>query len=383
MKDGIFTVDDFAPTGSSNDVQRFHRDADRVFRAQGNQAGRQRTNSDATLKPAKYPRGMILSSGEDVPKGQSLRARLLILEMSQADMDWGRLTACQKYAGDGLYAQSMAGFVRWLAPVYGDVRGRLLTERNELAVVASGSTTHKRTPRIVADLALGLRYFLAYAIDAGAITETERSRLWKEGWQALGDAANAQAKHQDAYNPAKRFLELVGSALSTGEAHLAMVDGKAPRNAAAWGWRETGYLGWQPQGKRIGWIKGDAIYLDQEGAFSAAQEVGRKTGDALTITSHTLRKRIKEGGLLVAVDSKRETLTVRHTLEGRMREVLHLRLSSLSPANEPDISDTREAPTLSEDQSTCRDSGTDVRNVGCLAAVEVDETDDADIVEGD
>ena len=74
-KDALLVVDDFAPTGSQGDVQRLHREADRVFRSQGNNAGRGRMNRDGSLRPVKPPRGLILSTGEDVPRGQSLRAR--------------------------------------------------------------------------------------------------------------------------------------------------------------------------------------------------------------------------------------------------------------------------------------------------------------------
>src|SRR5262249_48786127 len=64
-KDSLLTVDDFYPTGSAADVQRQHREADRLFRNQGNRAGRQRLRSDASLRPAKPPRGLVLSTGED------------------------------------------------------------------------------------------------------------------------------------------------------------------------------------------------------------------------------------------------------------------------------------------------------------------------------
>src|SRR5207253_3091619 len=38
-KDAAIVVDDFAPTGTQSDTARFHRDADRLLRAQGNRAG--------------------------------------------------------------------------------------------------------------------------------------------------------------------------------------------------------------------------------------------------------------------------------------------------------------------------------------------------------
>jgi hypothetical protein len=74
-KDAVLVVDDFAPTGTTADVQRLHRDADRLFRAAGNRAGRARMRADGGSRPTNYPRGLIISTGEDVPSGQSLRAR--------------------------------------------------------------------------------------------------------------------------------------------------------------------------------------------------------------------------------------------------------------------------------------------------------------------
>src|SRR6185503_10786184 len=50
LKDAIMVVDDFAPCGSTSDVQRLHREADRLLRAQGNHSGRQRMRADSSLR---------------------------------------------------------------------------------------------------------------------------------------------------------------------------------------------------------------------------------------------------------------------------------------------------------------------------------------------
>ena len=120
-KDAVLVVDDFCPTGAKADIARYHREADRLVRAQGNHSGRQRMRQDSTLRPVKPPRGLILSTGEDVPRGQSLRARLLILDVSPGTVQWDTLTACQGEAAAGLYTHALAGFVQWLAPRYGEV----------------------------------------------------------------------------------------------------------------------------------------------------------------------------------------------------------------------------------------------------------------------
>jgi hypothetical protein len=130
-KDALLVVDDFCPAGSSADVQRYHRDADRLLRGQGNRSGRQRLRPDASLRPTKPPRGLVLSTGEDVPRGQSLKARMMTLEVAHGDFGAQpptpnhRLTDCQADANAGLYANAMSGFVRWLASRYDAIRGRL------------------------------------------------------------------------------------------------------------------------------------------------------------------------------------------------------------------------------------------------------------------
>ncbi|HZA24736.1 MAG TPA: hypothetical protein VFA32_19420, partial [Dehalococcoidia bacterium] len=127
-KDALLVVDDFCPTGSQYDLQTMHRKADRLFRGQGNTARRGRLQADGTLRPTRPPRGMLLSTGEDVPRGQSLQARLMVVEVPQngiGAVGWQKLTDCQGKAAAGCYAQAMAGFIRWMAPQYREVRQRL------------------------------------------------------------------------------------------------------------------------------------------------------------------------------------------------------------------------------------------------------------------
>ncbi|MDP7191368.1 MAG: hypothetical protein QF553_05830, partial [Alphaproteobacteria bacterium] len=77
-KDHALLIDDFAPNGTYADIQKLHATAERVFRAQGNQSGRFRMRADSTLAGSLPPRGLIVATGEDLPKGQSLQARLVV-----------------------------------------------------------------------------------------------------------------------------------------------------------------------------------------------------------------------------------------------------------------------------------------------------------------
>ncbi|MBA3789758.1 MAG: DUF3854 domain-containing protein [Rubrobacter sp.] len=337
LKDQLLILDDFAPTGTSYDIERWHKKADRVLRAKGNHSGRQRMRPDTTLRPEKPPRALIISTGEDVPRGQSLRARMMVLELSPGALDWERLTGCQNAAASGLYARAMSDYIRWLAARYEDLRESLKEEHAELRKAAGASGQHRRTPGIVADLALGLRYFLLFAHEFGAVdTETARE-LWAGGWRALGEAASGQSQHQVASEPTRRFRELLSAAIASGRAHVANPEGGAPAVPEAWGWRQatvgTGNFEREeqrPQGERIGWLEDENLYLEPNAALASVQKQGRDSGDSLAVTGRTLRKRLRERGLLLSTDEARQVLTVRKTLEGKRREVLHISVDFFS-----------------------------------------------------
>src|SRR5262249_32492194 len=104
-KDAVLVVDDFAPRGTVYDIAKLHAAAERLLRGQANHAGRQRMNADASLRPEMYPRGLILATGEDVPSGHSLRARMVVVEIGKGDVDLGRLTQLQAAAEAGTLAQ--------------------------------------------------------------------------------------------------------------------------------------------------------------------------------------------------------------------------------------------------------------------------------------
>lgn len=338
-KDAVLLVDDFAPTGDGGNIARLHREADRLLRAQGNRAGRHRLRPDGTLRPVRWPRGLIVSTGEETPRGQSLRARLLILDVGPGDVDFERLTCAQAAAAAGAYAAALAGFLRWAAGQYDGLQARLRELQLQYRAEAQRSVTHRRTGDIAAQLAAGWRIVLDFAAEAGGLAPAEAESLWHEGWAALGEAAAAQAAHQLAAEPAARFLELLRAAIASGRAHVAGPNGGAPDDAAAWGWRrvsigtgEHARIEWQPQGHRVGWVEGADLLLEPEASYAAAQAVGAATGDPLAVLPRTLRKRLHERGLLKAVGSRggRERLTVRRVLEGVRREVLCLDSSTVS-----------------------------------------------------
>ena len=331
-KDVTFPIDDFAPTGTGGDVAKYHQQADRVIRSQRNKSGRERLRQDATTRPTKVPRCVIVATGEDIPNGVSLRASMMILTLWEGDLDWTLLTECQKIGADGIYAKAMAGYISWIARHYKQVHRDVAKDFAKLRDRVADSGSHRRTPELVSNLAIGVRYFLRFATNIGAISKVEYARLRDEAWQAIGEAAADQAEPVDNARPEHRYLELLGSAIASGEAHLAAANGNKPsddESARAWGWRyvvtPSGSM-WQPQGRRIGWLGPNGeVYLSPEASLKAAQEMARH-GEGIAVGSKTLHKRLFEAGCLATTEREHGRLTVRRSLDGVLRRhVLHVR----------------------------------------------------------
>jgi hypothetical protein len=339
-KDMILVVDDFAPRGSTYDQARFHRDADRVFRAVGNHSGRRRMRADGSLRPVKPPRSIILSTGEDVPTGQSVRARLLVLEVGPADVEADRLTELQRAARTGLLAQATAGFVHWLAPRLDEVRARF----DRLVLEWRGhSFRHRRTTDNVGQLFAAHRIWREFAVESGALTAAEAAALGDRVQTALLATGEAQAAIQGAEDVVERFFALLRGALVAGECYLEDADSTGPPSqpektgrVERWGWRRfeggSGEKAWvrdEPQGRQIGWVRQSDLYLQPDATFRVLQGFAAGQGAAVPVTQRTMWGRLKERGLLPSAEEGRNTS--RPIIQGQQVRCLHLCVDTLFP----------------------------------------------------
>jgi hypothetical protein len=224
----------------------------------------------------------------------------------------------------------MGGFIKWLSL---DLEGRrekfaghVLELRNEVAQ----TNLHARTPQMIAELRAGFELFVEFAADAGAVSPVDASELRRGCGMAMGLAAVSQSKYQLATDPAIRYIELLRSLLALGRAHLQSRVGAEPqRSPEACGWRKG--VSWEPRGECIGWVDDDNIYIEPSAAFQKVQAGARDTGETIGITEGTLRKRLNEKGFLASTEFARETLTVRRTIGGSSKSVLHFLRSTILP----------------------------------------------------
>ena len=326
-KDALLVVDDFAPTGRNSDSQ-LQSVSEGLFRAAGNQQGRSRMGGGGRLSAPTPPRALLLATGEEVPHGQSIRARQLIVEVGPGEVRRARLGECQAAGHEGQFSTAMGAYVIWMAGRYEELQERLPTRVRELRRHGYGRAVHARLPSALAELQAGWEIFLQFALEVGAIDSAEGKELEQRSSRALEELGVLQAKYQEASDPALRFVALLRAALLCGRAHVADRQGRAPEEPAGCGWQcKPGGRRWVPQGTRIGWVAGSDLYLEPEASYQVAQQLAG--AERLAVSEQTLRSRLRECGLLVSTDVGRKMLTVRRTLEGRPRQVLHLNVSDL------------------------------------------------------
>ncbi len=343
LKDAVIGVDNFVPSASTYERSRQFRDLARVVLAVGDQSGRSRLDSRASLQTEKHPRGLVIGTGEDDISGYSAQGRAFTIEIAKGEIEASRLTACQHDAANGLYAQAMSAVLQWLASRLDGVHAAMRSRYEDLRAEFAGSCegAHERTPGILADLFIGAETFLRCAVDFGAITAAEADTYQKNIRAGLLTAIVTQRGRLAEQDPVARFLWLLASAISSGAAHVAQRNGNRPDNCRAWGWRSDwrdGLDRWEPRGMRVGWLDGADLYLDPEASFKAAQGAA-SDGAAIAVSLSTLRRRLSEAHKLKSTGAAigRETLTIRKNIEGRRLEVLHLAADAIAADDEVEI----------------------------------------------
>jgi hypothetical protein len=261
-------------------------------------------------------------------------------------MDWNRLTECQSSAARGDMAKAASAFIRWLAPQLGKVQRALKDRKFARRSAAPEQTAHMRTPENLDSLQFGFNTFLDFVLDIGAINEKEARTLTARSEKAFTQVAEGEQQKHANNDPARFFIRLVGSSLSMGRAHLADSAGKAPAGERLWGWHvPAGGVTRESRGMKIGWVKGESILLQPEAAYSVAYRLAQEMGELLPGSLETVKRDLKEQGLLAVTDKTRRTITVRRTLEGEQKDVLCFHCDVFQPsrsefADNADIADT-------------------------------------------
>lgn len=319
-KDALMVVDDFVPVGTAHQVRHLQKNADQLIRGQGNQAGRSRLTDMSSMQTTYYARGIILSTGEDVMEGHSVRGRMMILELVPGSIEPKKLTAAQN--ARPMYSKALACWIQWIAETnaYERMKAKAVEIRD-----MNLSKGHTRTPAIVGHLLATAMMMTEYNKDRGFIPEATMKGIEAHAWKAITDLADNQKQYIEAADPVKAVLDTIRLMLGSGIAHVKSPDGGVPSDGGKLGWTEVkkaggGLSDWKSNGPRIGWID------EENGEFlldaNSLVLLKKYSGGKLAVTPQTLMKRMKEAGLITRCDDARQRMTVRRVLEGHRRQAI-------------------------------------------------------------
>ena len=334
-KNGLFVIDDFIPVGTSWQQKQYQGNADRIMRAQGNQQGRARLTDVSSLQQTMYPRGLVMSSGEDTPEGQSLRGRMMIVELSKGDVSTEKLTECQNRRS--MLPRCLARFIQWLATDREKKLKAMKVSRMRWRDRNMGKG-HARTPQMVGDLMAAAELFMQFGIDNKYIDADDSNIYLDQFARSLEETAIDQTRFIVESDPSDTFVKVMSSALMSKRVHLAAMDGGSPEEALALGWNEDrsgAAYHYKPKGVKIGWVdveKGE-IYLEHGTGY---EELKKQSSGQIAVTASTLWKRLRESGVITKWDETRKRSTIRVVAEKTTRTVVVIDLKRIVELKEED-----------------------------------------------
>lgn len=296
-KDALVVVDDYAPAAHNRTTLRAK--AERVLRSIGNGASRARLNANLEVRPERPPRGMVICTGEDMPEGASVVARVVRVEMNRRDVDLAALTKLQEMRGE--LPRAMHLYLTWLRLHYRhlavDLPKRVALRRRDYL----GTDGHARQPEALAMLETAFETFLRFATTADVISEEDAADRLADCRRALLRVGERNRIEAHASDPADVFVETIRAMWDGGT--ISLVDRKS--KYLLHGDKSHAPLGWRDLPEREG-DAGGSVYLQPELAYREVCRFLSDSGASLGASKRMIAKLLHARGYLVAPDYETE-----------------------------------------------------------------------------
>lgn len=252
---------------------------------------------------------MLICTGEDMPVGASINARLVRLDIDRTEVNLSVLTDLQARRAE--FPMAMALYVESLRSRYGDLQRELPARKLAWRKNFHADGVHMRQPDALALLLLGFAQFLEFAVTTLTIGLRERDELLADAEQALKDLGTKNAQGQRHHSPVEVFLGTLRELLVTGSVclkplgtDLSIYDDKQP----------------------IGWFDADHVYLLMNVALEHVSRSLHASGGHLATSPPALRKLLEQGGMLVRPGDKRLECSIRDDVPIRVTKLLRSKL---------------------------------------------------------
>lgn len=307
-KDLPIIIDDWAPGQDTAKSRELEVKAEHVIRAQGNRQGRGRLRADTSSRRTYIPRGVLITSGEQLPSGYSHTARIFSVEIDASIVDMAQMSAAQ--AHKHLYSQAMAHYILWLQNQWGDLHRQLPRMYEQWREKARADNQHPRLPGVVAWLYAGLTHALDFMTESGVIEENEAREVANRGLDTFIKLSSEQGGRIESERPARRFMKLFRALRDQGRITLWPKDDDEPRRPI-------------PGETPVGWIDSEGyIFLNPTAAYSAIRHFSQYTDAPFTFKEHALWKDMRQLNYIESANGRNQVST---RIYGQPRWVIKLR----------------------------------------------------------
>jgi len=284
LKDSLLVIDDFFPSSSKSESQKMHTMAQKILRAWGDRIPRGRGNVDGSIRQTYPPRGSCLVTGEDLPQvGQSGMARYFLVKVKRGDIDKKKLSELQN--NTNLLAKNMTNYINWLSPKIDDitkVAGGALGQLRD-----AFTQCHKldgRMPETLAFLCLGFDMFLKYGVSIGAITESQQTKIFTNGQNALVELACSHTQNIKEEQPVNQFITAFNTMLAVKEIEIINIQ-EEPR------WGDIPVVGYRE-------VEAECYYLIPDATYSALTQFCNRQDTKFPVSKPILWQHLANDGMI-------------------------------------------------------------------------------------
>lgn len=263
LKDIPAVIDDWAPGITLSEQRDLDYKAGRILRAQGNWQSRSRMTREMSEKKSYPPRGLLLTSGEQMPTGFSVNARVMVIRAEEGQTTLEKLFTY--FREQGSYPHAMSSYILWLA-----ARWEQTTKLNDLfesleSRVAKDCPGHVRLHTEIAWMQLGVETAIEFATSIGAMTEKDGAKLSAQSYDILLKAGQAHTVITNRERGAAMFIRVIKQLLLQGKVYIRN------RNQVV----SSDFKPWQ---EFVGWFDETHVYLEPDSAYTAVCKFSRQAG---------------------------------------------------------------------------------------------------------
>lgn len=334
LKDAPLLLDDYCPTRNQAMSQKMYQILHRMVRNYSNRVARKRLNADSTEKGSFEPRGLLIITGEDSAEVESTVARLLELDIKEGDIDPKQLSYLQENAQHLPHA--MSSFINWLLERMDIVKEHFNKQftktRNELLATAKEGL-HKKQIEHATFIILTAKILKKFLIDKKILTEEKSRELVQITEDIFKERQFRESESLKELSEIEIFYNTIETLIDQERAYIFNVsDGTCTARYVDHG--EVKHIESSmtiPQeadprlkGEFIGWFDEEFYYFIPNAVLTIVYDYHRRSGSPFPSSQRTLKKRLKEAGLLITDIKDKHSLSKVKNIGGKTKRVLQI-----------------------------------------------------------